>query len=187
MAAPPHVWFFLRLWRLWLLANTLPWLICGGLCLGLFGPEVKLPLLIAAWLLACGWVGWAQWQVLRRHLPAGVRAWTLATAMGGALGLPAFGLLLLAPAGFGLTIGAAQWWVLRGRVPQAWRWWVACGVNGVLAVGVVYALGSWLSHNLAWGLVLMGTVIEVISSVTTGWVWLQWVAPPQTVAGDGGS
>ena len=104
----------------------------------------------------------------------------MVTVIGGVLGIPALFLLVAAPAGMGLAVGAAQWWVLRRRVPDAWRWWLACGFSGLVGESCVFLFGRWVIIHPTGGVVLIGLTIEVISSGLTGWVLVRWLRPNST-------
>ena len=100
--------------------------------------------------------------MLRRYLPR-LRAWPLATVIGGMLGIPALFLLVAAPAGMGLAVGVAQWWVLRRQGPHAGRWRLAGGFSGLMGVAFVFLFGRWVIRYPLGGIVLIGLAIEVIS------------------------
>lgn len=108
---------------------------------GIAGPLLTLLALLAAGSLEGAALGYAQWLVLRRVIPAiSWRAWTGATAGAGllawllgmlpntlhdaaGLGMGALiGLWVLVAPVLLCSIGVAQWLVLRRHVARAWPW-----------------------------------------------------------------
>jgi len=134
---------------------TLTAIAVAGIAVSLFGA-------------AAGFVlGWAQWVVLRGHLPAiRARSWVAATAIGGVLswlvgmtpntvmGLtasnagspPALGIagllaiVLAAGAASGVGLSAPQFYVLRSHVKNAGWWLAANALAWMIATPLFFAL-----------------------------------------------
>ncbi len=123
-------------------------------------------------------LGLGQWLVLRRSL-AGLRwrAWTGATALGGALAwmlgmsagthgpetMPApwvvAAILVVSGLTLGAVLGGAQAWVLRGRAGLA-GWWVAANAFGWL-VGLLFAYAGVAVTTAAMSATLSVVILGV--------------------------
>ncbi len=171
---------------LWIAANTGTWLLVCGFYL-LFLGSANTPTLNAGLVilpLAIPTVATVQGLVLSRVFPIRLSSWVWATLIGGiigmAVGMPM--LMMFWPISIGIATGIGQWMVLR-TVSQQIRWflWAVCTIVGgglgwllslELTPYLLTLLKSQLSLRLpsdsSFQLIVMGTVIEVVSSVVTG-------------------
>lgn len=174
------------IWLWWVAYTTLGYFILGAVTIAVirFMPG---GLLLGA-ILGMGVVGFMQWFVLRRYLPA-MRGlgWTLATVLGQLVGmiLAFIVAVLLGPrlyltfassvetiggpiaqsvnafvngAVLGTIIGFAQWLILR-RYLQAAGWWVSATAVAMALSSVVSAL--WLPGIGSGGLVALPLTMSI--------------------------
>lgn len=139
---------------------------------------VSYPALVAAGLLEGAVLGWAQWSVARRRLPAlSRRRWVALTSIGAAT---AYAIALLAPMFWErlnewaiglqvavfvtggmlllLTIGTAQWIELRHHVPRASRWIATTALAWAVALIVFVAIATplWYEGQAFWATLAVG-------------------------------
>ena len=157
---------------------------------GWLAPLLTLIVVVAAGSLEGAALGYAQWLVLRRALPAiGWRQWTGATALAGvlawvlgmtpntlvdALGLGSGALLLawlMAAPGILLSIGTAQWLVLRRHVARAGLWIPANIAGWILGLAATFGGASLISETMPIALaVAIGVASGVLMGIVVGLV-----------------
>lgn len=158
---------------------------------GAAGPLLTLLVLVVAGSFEGAALGYAQWLVLRRVIPAITwRAWTGATAGAGVLawllgmlpntlqdaaglGLGALiGLWVLVAPVILFSIGVAQWLVLRRHVARAWRWVPANALGWLLGLAATFAGAALIDAAMPAALavaigvasgVLMGLVVGLVT------------------------
>jgi hypothetical protein len=161
--------------------------------------------LVAAGAFEGGVVGYAQWRVLRRPLPAlSARSWIVVTVLGAVVawsaglvpstlmsmsdqggGEPPLGLALqlLLAAAMGLVLGPVlgvpQWWVLRGFVDRA-GWWVAANaVAWAAGMPVIFLVAGRMPADASAVIIVAGVLAGcAVTGAVVGAVhgtWLVWL------------
>lgn len=200
-----------ELLRRWLLVVTLGE-VAGFALPAVVGPltsdrsaAVSYPALVAAGLVEGAVLGWAQWSVARRRLPAlSRRRWVGLTSVGAAA---AYAIALLAPAFWDslsewaiglqvvvfalggtlllLTIGAAQWVELRRHVPRASRWIAVTALAWCLALAVFFTVATplWQEGQAFWLTLAIGVMAGLAMALTmaavTGWGLVRLTRQPR--------
>lgn len=200
-----------ELFRRWLLVVTLGE-VAGFALPAVVGPltsdrsaAVSYPALVAAGLVEGAVLGWAQWSVARRRLPAlSRRRWVGLTSVGAAA---AYAIALLAPVFWDslgewaiglqvvvfalggtlllLTIGTAQWVELRRHVPRATRWVAVTALAWCLALAVFFAVATplWQEGQAFWLTLAIGVGAGLAMALTmaavTGWGLVRLTRQPR--------
>jgi hypothetical protein len=195
-----------RTWQSWTIATAL------GELIGFAVPAVVLPLLLAigmpegvlpfaavfAGAAEGASLGFAQWLVLRRHLPDLSRnAWVVATLLAAmwayaiamiatqVVDLSALDPAVLVVGGaalgmlFVLSIGGAQWFVLRHHIPKSGWWVLANAVAWPIGVAMPFVtiglvpdpapVVALILSGILGGL-LMGLVVGALTGLALVWL-----------------
>jgi hypothetical protein len=197
---------FLRRWLLVVTAGE----VAGFALPAVVGPltsdrsaAVSYPALVVAGLVEGAVLGWAQWSVARRRLPAlSRRRWIGLTSVGAAM---AYAVAMLAPTFWDvlsswsiglqvlvfalggtlllLTIGTAQWVELRRHVARAARWIAVTALAWCLALAVFFAVATplWQEGQAFWLTLVIGVVAGLAMALTmaavTGWGMVRLTRP----------
>lgn len=191
-------------WTIWTTAGELagfavPALVMAAGTVAGWTDSVQVGVAVAVGAVEGAVLGLAQWQMLRRFLPAISRlSWVVATAFGaltayllamvavvliGAATIPLPVVIVacvLIVAGFLLSIGVPQWLVLRRHLPRAGWWIVANAVAWPLGVAVPFVglamvpdgspFWAWAGAGIVSGL-LMGVVVGALTGLALMRLW----------------